>query len=128
MAKNARNAYRLVMMGRMVGGRGAGGMVQQLLLPVGLTSFGEQALPDWGSRGEHALAACTSRQEQCSRHPPHNLGAIGALCKSRQSANFARFFAHTNLLSFKPFRAVVASQCLSFDAKFGRLKSCDTVP
>ncbi len=35
---------------------------------------------------------------------------------------------HTNLLSLKPFSAVVASQDLPIDTEFGWLKSRDTVP
>ena len=38
------------------------------------------------------------------------------------------FFAHTNLLIFIAFSAVITSQNLSFDIKSGRYKSHDTVP
>ena len=80
--------------------------------------FGSPALPEY--------AFCFVKSVLLPAAPP--LQIQGSLWESRRSANFARYFAHTNLLTFKIFRAVITSQDLSFDTKFGRLKSRDTVP
>ena len=66
---------------------------------------GESILSLTGAVGESStLAARSTLTEQKAQ-----------FWKSQQSANLARFFAHTNLLSFKPFSAVVTSQDHSFD-------------
>ena len=93
----------------------------------------EHSLANHSSRQKHALAARPSRQENALATFPTDQAlagraaraffpcllylyrAKGALWESRRSANFNRFFSHTNLLSFKAFSSVVTSQDLSFN-------------
>ncbi len=82
---------------------------------------GESMFSTTGVVGESMLSPTTSVRER-------NRSSTGASSKIMLSPTGARFFAHTNLPSFKPHSAVVASQDLSFDTEFGRFKSRDTVP
>ncbi len=81
---------------------------------------------EWVARAAHA--ARYRRRKQFSRCPPFLTRANSAFWERWRSANFAWFFTHTNLLSLKPFSAVVTSQDFSIDTNFGWFKFRDTFP
>ncbi len=79
---------------------------------------------------KNSAESCARRNERNSRiaGSPKVRLLLADCWPSGESTALARIFVHTCLMALKLFNAVVISQDLSFDSKFGRLKSHDTVP